>query len=32
MEHMRHARFETTKRYIREGERFTRNAASMAGL
>jgi site-specific recombinase XerD len=32
MQHMRHARFETTKRYIREGERFTRNAASMAGL
>lgn len=32
MQHMRHARFETTKRYIREGERFTRNAAVMAGL
>ncbi|HCK80972.1 MAG TPA: integrase [Candidatus Competibacteraceae bacterium] len=32
MQHMRHARFETTKRYIREGERFTHNAASMAGL
>jgi len=32
MEHMRHARFDTTKRYIRQAERFTKNAASMAGL
>lgn len=30
--HMRHARFETTTAYIREGEMFRENAASMAGL
>ena len=32
MRHMRHARFDTTRRYIRQGEQFKRNAAGMAGL
>ena len=32
MVRMRHARFDTTKRYIRQAERFTKNAARMAGL
>jgi integrase len=32
MEHMRHARFETTQRYIRAADRFKKNAASVAGL
>lgn len=32
MEHMRHARFDTTRRYIREADRFRRNAAKIAGL
>jgi integrase len=32
MEHMRHAQFETTARYIREAERFKRNAAQYAGV
>jgi hypothetical protein len=32
MEHMRHARFDKTKRYIRQAERFTKNAASMVRL
>jgi integrase len=30
--HLRHARQDTTTRYIREGERFKRNAAGMVGL
>ena len=30
--HMRHARYETTVGYIREGQAFRENAASMAGL
>jgi site-specific recombinase XerD len=32
MAHMRHARFETTQRYIRAADRFRKNAASLAGL
>lgn len=32
MSHMRHRRFDTTRRYIREGERFKRNAAKLTGL
>jgi site-specific recombinase XerD len=32
MRHMRHAHFDTTARYIREAERFKRNAATIAGL
>lgn len=30
--HLRHAKGDTTARYIRDGERFRMNAASMAGL
>jgi site-specific recombinase XerD len=30
--HARHARWDTTQRYVRAGQRFTRNAAGMAGL
>ena len=30
--HLRHKRFDTTARYIRDGEMFKRNAAGMAGL
>jgi integrase len=32
MDHMRHARFDTTKRYIQQADRFRKNAARMAGL
>lgn len=32
MAHARHARFDTTRKYIRAGQRFTRNAAAVAGL
>lgn len=32
MGHMRHKKFETTRRYIRQGEQFKRNAAGMVGL
>lgn len=32
MEHMRHASFDTTQGYIREGNRFRRNVAAMTGL
>jgi hypothetical protein len=32
MRHMHHKKFETTERYIRQGNRFIRNASTFAGL
>jgi len=32
MRHLRHKKFETTERYIRQGNRFIRNASTFAGL